>query len=78
MPAQIFDRITIDSDICHGKPCVRKLRYPVEMLLDLMASGMTNEEILDDYRDLQKEDLMACLEYAAKLMHINSIYRIAV
>lgn len=78
MSAAIIDRITINSDICHGKPCVRGLRYPVEMLLELLASGMTNDEILADYSDLQKEDIMACLEYAAKLTHINSIYRIAV
>lgn len=71
-------RITIDPQICHGKPTIRGLRYPVEMMLELLASGMNTEEILDDYADLQKEDILACLEYAAKLTHINSIYRIAV
>lgn len=70
-------RITLNPDVCHGKPTIRGLRYPVDMLLELMASGMTYEEILEDYTDLEKEDLLACIEYAAKLTHINSIYRIA-
>jgi uncharacterized protein (DUF433 family) len=73
-----MNRITINPEICHGKPSIRGLRYPVEMILDLMASGMTIKEILDDYEDLEKEDILACLEYAAKLTHINSVYRIAV
>lgn len=49
----------------HGKPAIRGLRYPVENILELMASEMTFEEILEDYPDLEKEDLFACLEYAA-------------
>ena len=78
MPAETLTRITISQEVCHGKPSIRGLRYPVEMILDLMASGMTVKEILDDYEDLEKEDILACLEYAAKLTHINSVYRIAV
>ncbi len=60
-----LDRITTNPEICHGKPVVRGLRYPVEMLLELMASGMTTGEILDDYPDLETEDILAALEYAA-------------
>ena len=78
MSIPILKRITINPEICHGKPTIRGLRYPVEMMLDLLASGMTEKEILEDYPDLQKEDILACLEYAARLTHINSIYRIAV
>ncbi len=78
MSTEALNRITIDPAICHGKPTIRGLRYPVEMILELMASGMTAEEILADYSDLQKEDIFACLGYAAKLTQINSIYRIAV
>ena len=78
MSPEILKRITINQEICHGKPSIRGLRYPVEMILELMASGMTVDEILNDYEDLQKEDILACLEYAAKLTHINSVYRIAV
>jgi uncharacterized protein (DUF433 family) len=70
-------RITTDPNICHGKPVIRGLRYPVETMLELMASSMTFEEILEDYSDLEKEDLLACLEYAAKLTRINSIYKAA-
>ena len=77
MSLENVTRITIDKDICHGKPTVRGMRYPVDSLLELLASGMTYEEILNDYPDLEKEDLLACLEYAAKLTHIKSIYRIA-
>lgn len=77
MAANFIDRITINPDICHGKPTVRGLRYPVDMLLELLASGMTTEEVLADYPDLQKEDILACIEYAVKLTQIKSIYRIA-
>ena len=59
-------RITIDPDICHGKPTVRGLRYPVSFLLELLTSGMLRSEILADYEDLEDEDLSACLEYAVK------------
>jgi uncharacterized protein (DUF433 family) len=63
----LLSRITIDPAICHGKPCVRGLRYPVETLLELLSSGMSIEEILADYEDLEREDLLAVLEFAAKL-----------
>ena len=63
----LLSRITIDPAICHGKPCVRGLRYPVEMLLELLSSGMTFEEILSDYEDLEREDLLAALAFARKL-----------
>ncbi|SFH79303.1 DUF433 domain-containing protein [Planctomicrobium piriforme] len=68
-------RITIDPQICHGKPCVRGLRYPVTMILELLAAGMTNEQILSDYPDLETEDITACLRYAAKLSDVKSITR---
>jgi uncharacterized protein (DUF433 family) len=60
-----LDRITIDPEVCHGKPVVRGLRYPVESLLELLASGMTSQQILDDYPDLELDDILAVLEYAA-------------
>lgn len=77
MNSTLLQRITINSDICHGKPTIRGMRYPVEHMLELMASGMTTEELLDDYPDLEAEDFLACMEYAAKLTSINSIYRLA-
>jgi len=73
----LLQRITLDPDICHGKPTIRGLRYPVENMLELLASGMTIDELLIDYPDLEKDDFLACLEYAAKLTQIKSIYKIA-
>ena len=72
----LINRITTIADICHGKPTIRGLRYPVENMLELLASGMTIEELLKDYPDLEKEDFLACLEYAAKLAHLKSIYKL--
>ncbi len=69
-------RITIDPDICHGKPCIRNMRYPVEMILELLSSGMSTEEILEDYEDLEKEDILAVLQYASKLSQIKSIHKL--
>jgi uncharacterized protein (DUF433 family) len=61
---KLAERITIDPDICHGKPSVRGLRYPVETISELLGSGMTTEEILADYEDLEREDILAALSFA--------------
>jgi uncharacterized protein (DUF433 family) len=66
-----ISRITIDPAICHGKPTIRGLRYPVEMILDLLAAGMGQAEILDDYPDLEAQDISAVLEYVAHLASAN-------
>ena len=66
-------RITIDPDVCHGKPCIRGLRYPVEVVLELLSSGMTPEEILADYEDLEREDILAALSFATRLSQIKRI-----
>jgi len=63
----LLSRITVDPNICHGKPYVRGLRYPVTLLLELLSGGMTTEEILADYEDLERDDLLAALAYAARL-----------
>lgn len=60
-----LDRITSDPDICHGKPTVRGLRYSVSDILQLLAAGMTVDEILADYPDLERDDILAALEYGA-------------
>jgi len=70
-------RITIDPQICHGKPCIRGLRYPVTMILELLASGMTTQEILSDYPDLEQEDISACLQYAARLSDVKSTSQVS-
>ncbi len=65
---ELLNRITINPDICHGKPVIRNLRYPVENILELMSSGMTHNEILKDYSDLEIEDIYACLVFASNLV----------
>jgi uncharacterized protein (DUF433 family) len=69
--SSLLERITIDPQICHGKPVVRGLRYPVETLLELMSAGMTNDEILADYEYLERDDLLAVLSYAARLSQVK-------
>ncbi len=61
------ERVEINPAICHGKPTIRGLRYPVETILELLSAGMTNEEILADYEDLEREDILAALSYAKQL-----------
>jgi uncharacterized protein (DUF433 family) len=64
-------RITVDPAICHGKPCIRGMRYPVESILEWLAAGMTIDEILDDYEDLEREDILAALAFAARMTHVK-------
>jgi uncharacterized protein (DUF433 family) len=71
--SRLLERITIDPDICHGKPCIRGLRYPVEMILELLSAGMSNEEILTDYDDLEPEDILAVLAFAARLSQVKRV-----
>jgi uncharacterized protein (DUF433 family) len=73
----LADRITIDPAICHGKPCIRGLRYPVEVILELLSSGMTMEEILADYEDLEREDILAVLAFAARLSQVKRLHLVA-
>jgi uncharacterized protein (DUF433 family) len=69
----LTERITIDPEVCHGKPTIRGLRYTVELILELLSSGMTIEEILADYEDLEREDILAALTFAARLSRIKRI-----
>lgn len=69
----LTERITIKPDICHGKPTIRGLRYPVEMILELLSSGMTPDEILADYEDLEREDIFAALMYATRLSQVKRV-----
>ncbi len=78
MENQLLQRITLDPNICHGKPCIRGLRYPVELILELLSSGMNAKEIIDDYDDLEHEDILAALLFAARLTGVKSIYRVLV
>ena len=60
-----LERITVDPEICHGAPTVRGMRLRVKDVLELLASGMTYDEILDDYDELERDDILAVLEFAA-------------
>lgn len=73
---ELLSRITIDPEVCHGKPCVRGLRYPVAMLLDLLSGGMTSEQLLADYPELEANDLRAAYAFAARLASVQSIERV--
>ncbi|MBW7896397.1 MAG: DUF433 domain-containing protein [Opitutaceae bacterium] len=73
----LLERITVDPGICHGKPCIRGLRYPVETVLELLSSGMTTAEILADYPDLVAKDIQACLAYATKLARTRTTVALA-
>lgn len=73
----LISRITINPDVCHGKPTVRNMRYPVEMILDLLSSGMTFQELIEDYPALENEDILACLAYASKLTDVKIISKVA-
>jgi len=66
----LIERITANSDICHGKPTIRNMRYPVEMILDLLSSGMTWNEIMDDYSAIEEDDIRACLLFASQLAKV--------
>lgn len=69
--AKLLSRITVDPEICHVKPCVRGLRYPVGFLLELLSGDMTTEQILADYPDLEEEDLKAACAFGARLSRIK-------
>jgi uncharacterized protein (DUF433 family) len=72
----LINRITINPDICHGKPTIRNMRYPVELILDLLSSGMSYSEIIGDYPALEDDDIKACLAFASRLTKVKSIHKI--
>lgn len=66
-------RISINPEICHGKPTIRGLRYPVEMVLELLSAGMSASDIIADYPDLEAEDITAVLECATQLSRVQRV-----
>ncbi len=70
-------RITLNPEVCNGKPTIRNMRFTVANLLELLASGMTGKEILEDYPYLEQGDIMACLWYAALMANTKSIVPIS-
>jgi uncharacterized protein (DUF433 family) len=74
---KLINRITIDPEICHGKPCIRGMRWPVEVIIDMLGSGMTIEQILDDHKELEKEDIYASLNFAKLYLSGHTIKDVA-
>jgi uncharacterized protein (DUF433 family) len=68
------DRINVDPRILVGKPVVKGTRIAVELVVDLMAKGWTEEQILDSYPNLTAEDIRACLAYASEVLHSERVY----
>lgn len=68
---QLINSITMNPDICHGKPIIKELRYPVENMLELLSSGMTIEELLEDYPDLEREDFLDSPEVELNRMNLS-------
>ncbi|MCC5842179.1 MAG: DUF433 domain-containing protein [Opitutales bacterium] len=69
---ELLKRITLSPNICHGKPCIRGLRYPVEFILELLSGDTTEADILADYPDLEPEDIRAVQAYAARMTKLKT------
>lgn len=75
--ATLMSRITIDPNVCHGKPTIRGLRYPVEAMLEYLAGGDAFEDILAEFPDLEREDLQACIQFATQSLKLKSMHVVA-
>ena len=73
MDSELLKRITINPEICHGKPTIRNTRHMVEGIIEYLAGGDSIEDILQEFPDLEKEDILACLAFAAKSIHFKDI-----
>jgi len=73
----MLDRISIYPRVCHGKPCIRGMRWPVEVIIDMLGSGMTIEQILKDHNELEREDVLASLNFAKLYLSGHSIKKVA-
>ena len=72
-----FIRITINPEVCGGKPTIRSMRFTVSQLLELLASGMTQEQVIADYPYLEPGDIKACLLYASFMANTKSMLPLA-
>ncbi len=70
----LLSRITVDPAVCHGKPCIRGLRYPVESILEYLAGGDSVEQVLAEFPDLERDDVLACLEFSRKMLAAKSVH----
>ena len=64
---ELLKRISVDPNICFGKPCIRGHRISVSLILDFLASGMTTQELLQEYPGLEESDILACIAYGAEM-----------
>jgi uncharacterized protein (DUF433 family) len=71
---ELLERISIDPDVCGGKPCIRGHRIWVSLILDLLASGLTSEGILEEYPQLTPEDIRACIAYASEMTRERTVH----
>ena len=70
------ERIKVDPEVMTGKPVIKGTRIPVEKIIHLLAHGLTSEEILEEYPNLEKDDVLAALEYAAEMLEEESVYSV--
>jgi uncharacterized protein (DUF433 family) len=68
MANHLLNRITMDAGVCNGKPVIRRMRFTVAQMLELVASGMTFDEILSEYPYIERDDISACLLYTSSLL----------
>jgi uncharacterized protein (DUF433 family) len=73
----LLSRITIDPEVCHGKPVIRGLRYPVESMLEYLSGGDSIDDVLAEFPDLERDDLRACIEFANQSLKLRSWQLIA-
>ncbi|CAN5278880.1 DUF433 domain-containing protein [soil metagenome] len=74
---KLIERITINPSICHGKPCIRGMRWPVEVVLDMLGSGMSPDAILADHPELEKEEIIASINYARLMLSGETLKDVA-
>lgn len=77
MNESLLSRITLNPKVCKGKPTIRNMRFTVAQMLELMAGGMDTKEILADYPYIEKEDIRACLWYAARIANAQTVLPLA-
>ena len=70
----LLARITVDPEICHEKPYIRRLRYPVESILEYLTNGDSVERVLAEFPDLERDDILACLEFSRKMLAVKSAH----
>ncbi|RKZ38170.1 MAG: DUF433 domain-containing protein [Gammaproteobacteria bacterium] len=72
---EYLERITLNPEICHGKPCIRGMRWPIDVILDMLSSKMSAKDILADHPELEEEDIFASLTYARLVVSGDMIMR---